>query len=296
MPFGDYQIMSCFFPISAVMPPPIDQPVLRLAVIPMSKNDAQGLPQSLREEINTEMESATYNLKHFFPHLEIVERTRIDVAIKELEFQGSGLVRDDNFIGVGRMLGADHVLIYQVTANSDADIKYIQRRGGFLRGIASGKLIRVQTGTAVFQQAAQQQSFVRPSDIGTEWVVAGIEGLKRATALLALNGLVQSLAEALMPSPTGILWDAERGGNRVKVLEVLSYSPADNAGIQRGDFIIAIDGIPVRGMGDRVLQDLEMTPRELVHITIQRNGREQTLALRPLKRNSLEKSSSPTKP
>jgi len=126
--------------------------------------------------------------------------------------------------------------------------------------------------------------------------VAGIEGLKRVTALLALTGLLESLDEALLPSPTGIIWGDDPGGNRVKVLEVLTYSPAYNAGLQRGDIIIAIDGIPVHRGGDKVMQDLEMIPRELVHITIERKGQEQTFAVRPLKRNSMEATSSPAKP
>jgi C-terminal processing protease CtpA/Prc len=71
--------------------------------------------------------------------------------------------------------------------------------------------------------------------------------------------------------------------------------PAHDAGLQGGDLIIAIDGILVRGIGDRVLQDLELIPRELVHMTIQRKGQEQTLAVRPLKRQSTE-SRSPSGP
>jgi len=273
------------------MPPPIEQEILHLAIIHPSKSDARGLPQSLQDEITTLVEAAAHNLKHSFPRLEIVERARIDVAIKELEFQASGHVRDDNFVGVGRMLGTDHLFIYQVTANFDRDMESFQRYGGYVRSIASGKLIRVQTGTVVFQQTAQQESFFRSAPIGRLWAVPSIEGAKRGTALLALEGLFLSLTEAFLPSPIGILWNDEPGGNRVKVLEVLTYSPAHNVGLQRGDIITAIDGIPVRRQGDKVMQDLEIIPRELVHITIQRKGQEQTFAVRPSQRRVVREGS-----
>ena len=295
--FGDHPDAICFFPASVFMPSLIDHPVLRLAVIPMDKNDLLGLPQSVREEISSLMESATHSLKNSFPRLEIVERAHIDVAIKELAFQGRGLVRDDSFVGAGHMLGADHVLVYRVAVNLDGGMPHIQRRGGAIRGIASGKLIRVQTGTVDFQQTARREAFVGQLDSGAEWTRATIEGIERATVLGALDSVVDSLNEAMLPSPIGIFWDTDPGDSRVKVTEIFLGGPASNAGIRRGDFIIAVDGIPVRSsIDDRVLEDLEITPRELVQITIQRNGQEQTFAVRPLKPSSIKKSLSPAKP
>lgn len=218
-PFEGYETAGCQFPLMAVMPPLIEQEVLRLAIIHPSKNDVRGFSQPLWEEISTVIEMAAHNLKHSLPRLEIVERARIDVAIKELEFQASGHVRDDSFVGVGRMLGTDHLFIYQVTANFDRDMESFQQQGGYVRSIASGKLIRVQTGAVVFQQSARQESFVRPAPIGRTWAVPGIEGLKRGTVLLALDGLFLSLTEALLSSPIGILWNDEPGSSRVKGLK-----------------------------------------------------------------------------
>jgi S1-C subfamily serine protease len=90
-----------------------------------------------------------------------------------------------------------------------------------------------------------------------------------------------ALHAALLPSSDGSFVSSEQGSNRVKVDFVLINSPAYNAGLQQGDIITAVDGIPVRGIGDRALRDLDIAPRELFHYTIERQGQEQTLAVRP---------------
>ena len=279
----------------AKMPPPIDHAMLRLAVIPLSENGAPGLPQSSQEEIRAFAEMEAVLLKEATPRLEIVERNRINVAIHELEIQTSGQVRDDNFVGVGRMLGADHLLIYQVTADFD-DRDAFPRLGGLIRALAVGKVIGVQTGALVFQQSISLMVSFSPPPLGKEWKV---EQNKVRMMKEGIFKLFRSLHQALLPAPIGISWWREQDSNvssPVKVNFVWEGSPAHLSGIQYGDLITAIDGMPVRGMGDRVLQDLEMIQRELVHITIQRKGQEQTLPVRPLRRNSIEKSSTPYKP
>lgn len=258
---------------------------------------ARALPQSLQVEIRGFVETSAFELKKFLPRLEIVERTRIDAAIRELMFQASGRVRDDNFLGVGRMLGADHLLLYDVTATSDAELVDIAKGGANthnIRAVSYGKVIRVESGTVIFQQMAEQRvrASITPAQI---WNLPELKNGRDLAVQSSLSGLFMTLLTANQPSPTGIVWGPERGGNRVQVHYVLVSSPGYYAGVRRGDIITAIDGNPVR-IGDRTLDDLEMIPRELAQITIERNGQVQTLTVRTPMRNSVEKSPSLSKP
>lgn len=261
------------------MPPLIDYAVLRLAVFPLSEN---GMP----EQIKSTAGEAAIELKRSFPRLQIVERSRIDLALRELEFQASGKVRDDNFVGVGRMLGADHLFIYQVTGDFDGNIQAVRRTGGFMHAISSGKMIHVQTGAVVFQQMVEMDAILPPPQPGQNWTNPEILKLDLMSEVIIT--LLAHLETALLPAPIGAMWFTDVGSNRVKVHCVMYGGPAHDAGLQRGDLIIAIDGIPVRGVGDRVLRDLQLIPRDLVSMTIERDGQEQTLTVRPLKRQSNE--------
>lgn len=269
----------CQYPIRGSMPPQIDYTVLRLAVFPLSEN---GVP----EQIKSTAGEAAIELKKSFPRLQIVERSRIDLALRELQFQASGKVRDDNFVGVGRMLGADHLFIYQVTVDHDPDIQALGRTGGFIHAISSGKIIHVQTGAVVFQQTIEVSDILPPPPPGRWW--NNQENLMLDAMKEAVITLFAHLETALLPAPIGAMLYSDQGSNRVKVHCVMNGGPAHDADLQRGDLIIAIDGIPVRGVGDRVLRDMQLIPRDLVSMTIGRNGQEQTLTVRPLKRQSNE--------
>ena len=262
----------------------------------MSERVARALPQSLQEEIRGIAEASAFDLKKSLPRLEIVERTRIDAAIQELMFQASGSVRDDNFLSVGRMLGADHLLIYEVTANSDEELEALRAVTGDVRAVANGKVIRVETGTVIFQQMIGQSVRLNyDSSLYKPWNLPQLQGWRGQTARSAMSQLFMTLLTAQLPFPTGMVWGPEKDGTGVRVTYVIDLSPSQHAGIREGDLITAIDGNPVR-WGDRILYDIEMIPRELAQFTIQRNGQEQTFVVRPPMRNSIEKSPSLSKP
>jgi len=281
--------LRCLNPLLAYMPPLINHEVLRLAVIPSNDTVVQGLPQPLQEEIRAFVEMQAQDLKASFPRLEIVERARIDSVIRELKFQASGLVKDDNFVGVGRMLGADHLLIYHARVGVDRESEAFIRAGGHLRATVYGKVIHVQTGAVVFQQTSERSVYYRtPPNVGMT-VTMPSDYLRVSLVKDTLPGLFFALYAASVPSPDGSFVTKEKDSDRVIVDFVLIGGPAYNAGLRQGDIITAVDGIPVRA-GDPVLRDLDMIPRELYHLTIQREGREQTLAVRPVRRNSIGKS------
>lgn len=293
----------CVHPLIASMPPPIDHDILRLAVLPMNANEASGLSSSLQREMSAKVEAGVQILKSQFPRLTIVERERLELALRELKFQASGHVRDDHFVGAGRMLGADHIFTYQAsvgftndasrrTPGYPSDATEFGLRGGTMRAFTQGKVIHVETGAVVFQQTSEQSmEFPRPHG-ASYWNNSTLDQNQRWLVGHALEGLFQALDAALDPSPDGTVISREKGGDRVIVDFVLHGGPAFLAGLQQGDIITAIDGIPIIGIGDSVLTNLDKTPAELHRYTIQRKGREQTLVVRLRARKSIERSSS----
>jgi S1-C subfamily serine protease len=68
----------------------------------------------------------------------------------------------------------------------------------------------------------------------------------------------------------------------VEVVEVISGSPAARAGLRAEDLIVAVDGVPVRGVDDlqRVLDADRIDAR--VELSLVRDGAERAVAVRPV--------------
>jgi predicted aspartyl protease len=72
----------------------------------------------------------------------------------------------------------------------------------------------------------------------------------------------------------------ERRDDAIEVTGVAARSPADRAGVQRGDRITAIDGEPVAGADlNAVARKLEGPPGSRVRVTFRRDGMDRTLEL-----------------
>jgi len=70
--------------------------------------------------------------------------------------------------------------------------------------------------------------------------------------------------------------DAAGDNGGALVVQVQSGSPADDAGVERGDRITAVDGAPVRTATDLVAKIRGANPGDEVTLTIDRDGNEQT--------------------
>lgn len=67
------------------------------------------------------------------------------------------------------------------------------------------------------------------------------------------------------------------GARGAQVDTIVPGSAADNAGLQVGDILIELNGVPTRGTGDLRAQVIDQEPGSTVEITILRDGEEVTL-------------------
>jgi S1-C subfamily serine protease len=130
--------------------------------------------------------------------------------------------------------------------------------------------------------------------IGVNTAVAGVglglavpinEHTRRVIGLLMTDGRVRrawlGIAGGVRPLPPGA--HAEFGNRTcVEVVEVMSGSPAEIAGLLAEDLLVAVDGEPVEGVED--LQRLMVAERigKRVELTVIRHGRARTLGLVPV--------------
>jgi TolB-like protein len=75
--------------------------------------------------------------------LTVVDRTTIDQSLRELELQMSGLVSEDEIKKAGRLLGASHVVVVQV---SHLEVQYF----------ISAKMVEVETGVIIAQESGRE--------------------------------------------------------------------------------------------------------------------------------------------
>lgn len=214
-----------------------------------TKSQQSCLSNQLEKAIGELVEQAVFELRREVPALELVERNRIDTALQELKIQASGLVRDEDFLGIGRMVGADHLLLYELLCTPNEELGRIKHEGGRVRATVSAKIIDVQKGTVVYRDSIEQSVFLRTPPSGKYWINPGLD-LEWA-AKRAMFGLTISLHAAFYHSlADGIVLDSEYQGPGARVSLVLKHSPADNSGIQAGDLITRRDGVPIASNRD----------------------------------------------
>jgi len=69
----------------------------------------------------------------------------------------------------------------------------------------------------------------------------------------------------------------EAGG--ALVAETVQGSPAEKAGLKRGDAIVAVDGQPIREPRDLSRRIAALEPGKTVALTVLRNGKERTVTI-----------------
>lgn len=97
-----------------------------------------------------QLAGATFQLKEYRPWLRIVERFDLPVIHSEQRFQLSGAVSDETVLGVGRLLGVDSVLLYQIEGPNVRDRILARLYGELPPFTVTSKVIRVESAEVVY--------------------------------------------------------------------------------------------------------------------------------------------------
>ena len=261
-------------PVQVLMPQPITSKVRRIAIIHPEVLGNPLTPDSVLSDAHVIAESIIFSLRPKVAGLEIVERSDIEVASRELVLQHNGLVRDDELAGIGKMFGADHLLVYSLTTTSDEQLERIRTTGGQLSALVSWKLIQTETGRIVYHDAVLGTITLDQLPEPYEWIDPRTD--RRAAVALAFNGLYASILHAFVPGELGIVVDPNLNESGVKIFLVLLNSPASSLGLKPGDVITKINGSPIR-----TFDDADRIPfSQMNTITILRGAQESELPVR----------------
>ena len=96
------------------------------------------------------LEGAAFQLKNFRPDLRIIDRSHIPAIVSEQRYQVSGLVSEESAVRIGRMLGADSVLIYLIDGPTLRDRLFARQHRDLPPMTVTSKIIRVESGEVVY--------------------------------------------------------------------------------------------------------------------------------------------------
>ena len=108
------------------------------------------------------LQDGLFRLKLYYPSLTIVERSQIRDLQKELAFQHSGRVRDEDVVRVGRMMGVDLVGIYHLDAVESVFSRFDSR--AYIETwpvLVLFKIVRVESGEVVFTCVGRVSTEIR---------------------------------------------------------------------------------------------------------------------------------------
>jgi hypothetical protein len=125
--------------------PPIPVDVQRLAVVhPPSRN---------RDYLEAyhRLEGAVFNLKTYRSSLRILDRVNLPALITELRFQSGGAVDDDTALHVGRLLGADSILLCTIEGPTPYEHLMARHLSQVPPMVITTKIIRVESAEVVYE-------------------------------------------------------------------------------------------------------------------------------------------------
>lgn len=96
------------------------------------------------------LEHATFQIKQHRPWIRIVERRAIETVIDEQRLQVSGRVADDSAISIGKWLGADSLVLFQIQRPSWRDRVWARMDEQMAPVVVTSKIISVETGEVLY--------------------------------------------------------------------------------------------------------------------------------------------------
>jgi len=230
--------------IPVFMPPPIVPLPQRLAIMPVDGTSDV--------EISSWLDLTLNFLRTRHRDLVLVEREDLKAVLKEMGIQYGGHVDDETSIHIGRLVGADSLLIYRMIVPEDMP----------LSAAFELRLFKVESGTTLFRQT------VSASQVSSVPVVTGARRSAKPDSLArrpllqeaAAYGLA-ALTAAFGDNPLGLVPDHSWSGEGIHVLDVLQGGPGFRAGIKSGDQIVESDDRPVGSWSDPVTLPAQLTVR-----------------------------------
>ncbi len=96
------------------------------------------------------LEGAAFQLKEQRPSLKILDRYNLQAILGEQRFQFAGAVSDESAIRLGRLLGADSVLLYHVEIPTLRDQVFARFQTDMPPVMVASKVIMVESAEVVF--------------------------------------------------------------------------------------------------------------------------------------------------
>lgn len=184
-----------------------------------------------------------------------MEREDLRTVLNEVGIQYGGHVDDDTTIRVGKLLGADSLLIYRSVLS-----KEVPNSAAF-----ELRLFKVESGTTVFRQmASANQTFmataISMAEVHTSSEIHARHLILEAAAVYGLAALTAAFGD----NPLGVVSDYTWTGGGTKVIGVLQGGPGSRAGLKPGDQIIKFNHQPLGSWSEPVSLP--------AHLVVRRDG------------------------
>lgn len=133
-------------PIRSTVPPSLIIPatVERLAVLHPNPSEREIL------HAYRQLYGAVFQFKEHRPDLKIVERLDLDSIVGEQHLHLNGRVSDDTAVHLGRILGADAILLYNIDGPTVREKAVARLEGQSPPFVVTSKIIRVENGEILY--------------------------------------------------------------------------------------------------------------------------------------------------
>ncbi len=199
-----------------------------------------------------------------------VEREEVARVVEEQALGMTGLVEPTTAAQTGKLLGADHIITFNVMTSNDEAYSFVSRAGGQLSADIRLRIVNTETAGVVFQQNLGVVSRWPTPAPGRSWVIPKSDN-RLWLVSIASTLLRDKLMEASDMPTTGIIFDPKYGGRGIMVLATVPGGAAHESGLKQGDVIVKVGDQEIRDLADfnrqRVLEMLFREP-----ITVVRGG------------------------
>ena len=138
------------------------------------------------------LEGAAFLLKEQRPSLRIVDRSYLSQILDEQRFQAGGSVSDVTAIRVGRLLGVDSVLLYDIEGPTRRDWLFARYHDDVPPYVVTSKVILVESAEVVFHNVVTAQVDEQDGNTSRNFDSAALSRVSRA---ILDRGVVQTIED-----------------------------------------------------------------------------------------------------